>query len=100
MLVTFGVTGVLAETANLFRSNAGDRAPALCASARGRGLPDQAYTRVLLAMLLLLSAAFPGLLFRELYARRNVFLEPQPGAVLSLAEYTPSGILFTSVSPT
>jgi len=89
MLVTFGVTGVLAETANLFRSNAGTGLLLFALVLAAGVYQIKPTTRVLLAMLLLLSAAFPGLLFRELYARRNVFLEHQPGAVLESGRVHP-----------
>jgi hypothetical protein len=89
MAGAFCLTGLISETANFFRSHAGTAVLlfALLAAAGVYAIKPRA--RVLLATVLLLSALSPQLLFRELYARRNVFLANQPGAASQTVEAHP-----------
>jgi len=82
MLLMFAVTGMLGETATLFRAHAGTGLLLFTLLVTASLYQVKPAARVLLVTLLLLSAAGPELLRRELYARRNVFLEHQAGAML------------------
>jgi hypothetical protein len=82
MLIVFAVTGLLGETATLFRAHAGTGLLLFTVVVAVGLYQIKPAARVLLVSLLLVSAAGPALLLRELYARRNVFLEHQPGAML------------------
>jgi hypothetical protein len=89
MLITFCVTGLLGETANLFRAHAGTGLVLFTLVVAAGLYQIKPAARVLLVTILLVSAASPGLLFRELYARRNAFLEHQPGAMLESGRVHP-----------
>jgi hypothetical protein len=89
MLVMFVVTGVLGETATLFRAHAGTGLLLFTLVVTAGLYQVKPAARVLLITLLLLGAAGPELLTRELYARRNVFLEHQPGAMLEAGQGHP-----------
>jgi hypothetical protein len=89
MLTTFVVTGILSQTASLFRAHAGTGLLLFTIVATVGVYQIKPAARVLLVALLLLSAASPDLLFRELYARRNLFLEHQPGAMLESGRVHP-----------
>jgi len=82
MLLAFGVTGVLGGTANLFRAQAGVGLVLFSLVVAVGVYQVNPAARILLMTLVLLNTAIPGLIFRELYARRNVFLEQQPGSML------------------
>lgn len=82
MLLMFAVTGMLGETATLFRAHAGTGLLLFTLVVTASLYQVKPAARVLLVTLLLLGAAGPELLRRELYARRNVFLEHQAGAML------------------
>jgi hypothetical protein len=81
MLVTFGIAGFVSEIANIFRAHAGTGLLLFTLVVAGMLYQVKPGARLMLAMLLLLSAATPQLLFRELYARRDAFLMRQSGAM-------------------
>ncbi len=81
MLIMFAVTGMLGETATLFRAHAGTGLLLFTLVVTAGLYQIKPAARVLLVTLLVLSAATPELLLRELYTRRIVFLEHQPGAM-------------------
>ena len=89
MLVMFAMTGMLGETATLFRAHAGTGLLLFTLVVTASLYQVKPAARVLLVTLLLLSAAGPGLLLRELYARRNVLLEHQAGAILESTQGHP-----------
>ncbi len=89
MLVMFAMTGMLGETATLFRAHAGTGLLLFTLVVTASLYQVKPAARVLLVTLLLLSAAGPELLLRELYARRNVLLEHQTGAILESTQGHP-----------
>jgi hypothetical protein len=89
MLIMFAVTGILSETATLFRAHAGTGLLLFTLVVTAGLYQVKPAARILLVTLLLLSATGPELLLRELYARRNVFLEHQPGAMLESGQGHP-----------
>jgi hypothetical protein len=89
MLVMFAMTGMLGETATLFRAHAGTGLLLFTLVVTVGLYQVKPAARVLLITLLLLAAAGPELLIRELYARRNAFLEHQPRAMLEAGQGHP-----------
>ena len=89
MLVMFAMTGMLGETATLFRAHAGTGLLLFTLVVTVALYQVKPAARVLLITLLLLAAAGPELLIRELYARRNAFLEHQPRAMLEAGQGHP-----------
>jgi hypothetical protein len=89
MLIAFAVTGLLGEMASLFRGQAGTGLLLFTVVATAGLYQVKPAKRVLLLMLLLLGTAGPAVMFRELFAGRNAFLEHQSGALVEANQTHP-----------
>lgn len=81
LLLTVCLTGLFSETATLFRFHAGTPVLLFAMALMLVAYHVKPLARVLLVALLLLAAALPQMMFRELFARRDAFLAHQSGAV-------------------
>jgi hypothetical protein len=85
MVITLGVTGVLAASADAIRSYAGMALILFAVVVVVCGYQLRPAGRTILAATLLLGAAGTALVFQHVYAQRDAFLRSKPGAVMQSA---------------